>query len=125
MCILIQAGILIRESNVYSAFTQQNEYECLFVEMDVVSMSYNNTPDLGPSPGPGGLKYTLVYGNEYGDKKSYSHVPRPREISHLDVPRALVSRATQEALVRLRTVNQSYNKTVFTLLSLIRPYSLC
>jgi len=120
-----QAGILIRESNVYSAFTQQNEYECLFVEMDVVSMSYNNTPDLGPSPGPGGLKYTLVYGNEYGDKKSYSHVPRPGEISHLDVPRALVNRATQEALVRLRTVNQSYNKTVYTLLSLIRPYSLC
>jgi hypothetical protein len=120
-----QAGILIRESNVYTAFTQNNEYECLFVEMDAVSMSYNNTPDLGPSPGPGGLKYTLVYGNEYGDKKSFSHVPRPGEISHLDVPRALVSRATLEALGRLKAVNQSYNKTVFTLLSLIRPYSLC
>jgi len=120
-----QAGILVRESNVYTCFPQVNEYECVFVEMDSVSVSYNNTPELGLSPGPGGLKYTLVFGNEYGDKKIYTHVPRPGEISHLDMPRTLHNRATKEGLDRLHNVNQTFAKTVYTLLSLMKPYSLC
>lgn len=120
-----QGGILVRESNVYTCFPQVNEYECVFVEMDSVSLSYLNTPELGFTPGPGGLKFTLVYGNEYGDKKVFSHVPRPGEIAHLDLSRALTKRATHESLDRMKNINQRFQKTVHTLLSLVKPYSLC
>ena len=101
-----------------------NEFECVLVEMDEVSLSYQNTPELGFTPGPGGLKYTLVHGNEYGNKKIFSHVPRPGEIAHLDVARTLTKRATQEALERMKNINQRFQKTVHTLLYLVRPYSM-
>jgi hypothetical protein len=119
-----QAGLLLRESNVYACFPQFNEYECVLVEMDEVSTSYKNTPDLGFTPGPGSLKYTLVHGNEYGNKKVFSHVPRPGEIAHLDVARTLTKRATSESIERMKNINQRFQKTVHTLLHLVRPYSL-
>lgn len=92
--------------------------------MDNVSMSYLNTPELGLTPGPGSLKYLLVMGNEYGEKSRFSHVPRPSEITHLDLPRVLVNRVSKESLERLANINQRFQKTVLTLLELARPYSL-
>jgi hypothetical protein len=119
-----QIGLLTRETCIYTCFPQHNEYECVMVEMDAVSMSYLNTPQLGFTPGPGSLKYLLVMGNEYGNKHRFSHVPRPREITHLDLSRALTNRVTAESLERIKNVNQRFQKTVRTLLELIRPYSL-
>jgi hypothetical protein len=119
-----QAGILLRESNVYACFPQANEYECVLVEADEVSTSYQNTPDLGLVPGPGALRYTLVHGNEYGNRKVFSHVPRPGEFAHLDVAHTLTKRATLEALERMKNINQRFQKSVHTLLYLVRPYSL-
>ena len=120
-----QSGILVRESNVYACFPQVNEFECVFVEMDVISKSYLNTPELGLAPGPAGLKYTLVSGYEYGRRKIFSLVPRPGEIPHLDLYRPLEKRATWDAQERMKGINQRFQKTVHTLLSLVKPYSLC
>jgi len=119
-----QGGVLVRESNVYTCFPQFNEFECVYVEMDVVSKSYLNTPELGIAPGPGGLKYTLVNGYEYGKRKIFSPVPRPGEIPHLDLFRPLEKRATWDAQERTKGINQRFQKTVHTLLSLVKPYSL-
>lgn len=120
-----QIGILAKESTVYVCFTEKFEYECILAELDEVSTSYQNTPELGITPGPAGLKYLLVFGNEYGTKRIFSHVLRPMEVEHLELPRVLEKRCTKEALQRFRRTNQRFQKTVFTLLSLLRPYSLC
>jgi hypothetical protein len=119
-----QIGLLVRESTMYTCFSQANEYECVFAEMDAVSLSYQNTPELGLAPGPGGIKYTLVYGNEYGNKKVFSHVPRPDEVPHLEVSRVLVKRVTPDSLERMKNINQRFQKTVHTFLSLVKPFSL-
>lgn len=92
--------------------------------MDEISTSYKNTPELGFSPGPGGLRYLLVNGNEYGNRKVYSHVPRPNEIVHLEISKNLTKRATMEALERMKNINQRFQKTVHTLLYLVKPLSL-
>lgn len=120
-----QIGIQTKECNIYSCFTEQMEYECVLAELDEVSTTYINAPDLGISPGPGGLKYTLVFGNEYGTKKNYSHVLRPGEISHLELSRVLKNRVTSECMERHNRINVRFHKTVFTLLKLLKPYSLC
>lgn len=120
-----QIGILVKESTVYTSFTEAFDFECVFVEMDAVSESYLNTPELGLVSGPGGLKFTLVQGNEYGNKKNFSSIPRPGEVPHLGLPRVLAGRTTKEAMERLDNINQRFQKTIYTLLSLIKPYSLC
>ena len=117
-------GLLVRESSIYTCPGETFDYECILVEKDQVSVSYNNTPELGLVPGPG-VKYTLVFGNEYGDRKLFSHVPRPNELSHLDLSRTMTARTTPEAMQRFNRVNQRFRKTVETLLLLIKPYSVC
>eukprot|EP01040_Poterioochromonas_malhamensis_P005737 gene5737-6170_t len=71
-----QIGIFVRETCIYTNPLEQNEYECLLAERDEVSIAYQNTPDLGIAPGPEGVQYTFVLGNEYGKRGSlYSTIP--------------------------------------------------
>lgn len=119
-----QVGMLVRESNVYTCPHEENEFECVLVEADEVSRSFQETPDLGLVPGEGHLKWSLVYGNEYGDKKKFSHVMRPDETTHIELIKTLGNRATPECIERYNRINQRFQKTVYTLLSLVKPYSL-
>jgi hypothetical protein len=134
-----QIGIHVRESCVYSNPLDVNEYECVLAERDEVSLAYSNTKDLGIAPGPDGIQYTLLLGNEYGNKSTYSIIPYEyalqgikeavnlsliiTDYTHLNVMKALSKRVTHEAKERVARMNQSFQKTVFTLLSLIRVYS--
>lgn len=119
-----QIGVLTRESCIFACPGESYDFECVLVERDEVSNSYQNTPDLGFAPGPDqGILYTLVLGNEYGNKKLFSHVPRPNEKAHVEFHKTLESRLTPEAMVRMRRINQRFQKTVYTLLSLIKIYS--
>eukprot|EP01038_Epipyxis_sp_PR26KG_P008222 gene8222-11128_t len=117
-------GILARESSIYTCPGETFDYECILAEKDEVSLSYNNTPELGVISGKG-IKYTLVFGNEYGNRKLFSHVPRPNEECHVDLNKTMINRTTSEAMERMNRINQRYRKTVETLLLLIKPYSLC
>jgi hypothetical protein len=134
-----QIGIHVRESCVYSNPLDVNEFECVLAERDEVSLAYSNTKDLGIAPGPDGIQYTLLLGNEYGNKSTYSIIPYEyalqgikeavnlsliiTDYTHLNVMKALSKRVTHEAKERVARMNQSFQKTVFTLLSLIRVYS--
>lgn len=120
-----QIGILAKESTVYYCFNEQNEYDCIFTEMDYISSSYENTPELGLTPGPASLKYLCVYGNEYGKRLKFSNQPRPSEITHLNILKTLDKRITMEAIERINRINQRFQKTVHTLLMLIKPFSIC
>jgi hypothetical protein len=103
---------------------EKYDYECVLAEHDSVTAAYTNTPALGVVPVPSGMKFTLVFGNEYGNRKLFSHVPRPNEITHVGLSHCLVSRVTPECLERMSHTNQKFQKTVNTLLSLLKPYSL-
>jgi len=118
-----QIGMNVRESCVYTCPLEENEYECIFMERDEVCITYQNTPELGHAPGPDGIQYTLVLGNEYGKRALFSCLPRPNETSHLELSRTLTSRITPDAMDRIKRMNPRFQKTIFTLLSLIRPYS--
>lgn len=118
-----QAGILLRESTAYTCPGEENEYECILVERDEASTAYFNTPELGIAPGPDGIQYSLVYGNEYGRRPLYSTVPLPGEERHLDMPRTLTQRISPEAMQRIRRINQRFRKNVHSLLSLAKVYS--
>ncbi len=119
-----QIGVLVRESCVFACPGETYDYECVLVERDEVSNSFNNTPELGHAPGPdSGIMYTLVFGNEYGNKKLFSHVARPNEKTHVYFRKTLENRLSPEAIVRMRRMNQRFQKTVYTLLSLIKIYS--
>lgn len=119
-----QIGVCVRESTTYSCPGETFDYECVLAEHDEVTTAYTNTPELGIVPAPAGVKFTLVFGNEYGDRKLYSHVPRPNEVPHIGLSYTLQSRVTLECMERQKHTNQKFQKTVNTLLSLIRPYSL-
>jgi hypothetical protein len=118
-----QIGILAREASVYSCPAELNDYECILVERDEVTVSYLNTPDLGIAPGVDGVQYLLVLGNDYGRRPLFSPIPRPDEMRHLELSRTLDQRISPEAMQRLRRCNQRFVKTVYTLLSLLKPYS--
>jgi hypothetical protein len=119
-----QIGILARESCIFACPGENYDYECILVERDEVSTSFHNTSELGFAPGPDkGILYTLVFGNEYGNKKLFSHVPRPHEKAHVEFRKTLESRLTPEAMVRMKRINQRFEKTVYTLLSLIKIFS--
>ena len=120
----LQVGVLARETTSYTCFNEKNEYDCVLVEADEVSLSYLNTPELGYTPGAAALKYLCVMGNEYGDKQKYSLQPRPEEITHLTLMRTLTRRATIEAVDRSDRINQRFQKSMHTLLMLVKPYSL-
>lgn len=118
-----QIGFLARESTIYVCPNEGYDYECIIAERDEISISYHNTPELGFTPGSDGIKYLLVYGNEYGTRKHYSTIARPNEVTHLDVASTLRNRIVPEAMNRIKRTNPSFQKTVYTLLSLIKPYS--
>eukprot|EP00981_Chlorochromonas_danica_P008991 scaffold2392_cov166-Ochromonas_danica.AAC.7 len=118
-----QIGLLARESTVYTCPTEENEYDCVLVQRDEVSTSYKNTPELGFAPGPDGIQFSLVIGNDYGRRPLFSPVLRPDENVHMDLSRTLANRLTPEALNRMRRVNERFQRTVYTLLSLIKPFS--
>ncbi len=119
-----QVGILVRESSVYSCPGETFDYECVLAEHDEVTTAYINTPTLGFVTAPSAVKFTLVFGNEYGTRKLFSHVPRPKELSHIGLSQALALRVTPECLFRQGQTNQKFQKTVNTLLTLVKPYSL-
>jgi hypothetical protein len=119
-----QIGLLVRESTVYSAPFEENEYDCVLIERDEVTTTFVGTPDLGPAPGPEGIQYGLVLGNEYGRRSLFSPILRPNEERHMDLSRCLARRVTTEALQRSKEINQRFRETVYTLLSLLKVYSL-
>jgi hypothetical protein len=136
-----QIGIFVRESSIYTNPTEFNDFDCVLVERDEVSVAYQNTPDLGVIPGnPDGIQYTLVVGNDYGKRGNYNYSTIPYEVakagqntanggilgndhSHFEMTRTLKSRITTESIERMKHMNQSFAKTIFILLDLIRIFS--
>jgi hypothetical protein len=119
-----QIGILVRESCIYACPGEENDFECVLIERDEVSKSYQFTPDLGFAPGPdNGILYSLVMGNEYGNKKDFSHSLRPNEQIHVQFIKSVENRLSPESTARMKNVNQRFQKTVYTLLSMIKLYS--
>ena len=120
-----QVGILVRESSAYTGIEDGFDYECVLAQLDKNSESYEHAPDVAEiPPSSSGVKFTLVMGNEYGDRRLFSHVPRPDEVSHLELCTAMTSRITPEAGERVDRCNVRFQRTVFTLLRLINPLSL-
>lgn len=120
-----QVGLLVRESSVYTGLEDSFDFECVLAQLDKKSESYEQAPDVADiPPSSSGVKFTLVMGNEYGNRKLFSHVPRPEEVSHLELCVAIASRITSEAGERVERCNVRFQKTVYTLLHLINPLSL-
>ena len=120
-----QVGLLVRESSVYTGIEDSFDYECVLAQLDKQSESCEQAPDMADMPtSSSGVKFTLVMGNEYGNRKLFSHVPRPDEVSHLELCEAVSSRITSEASERIDRCNVRFQKTVYTLLRLINPLSL-
>lgn len=120
-----QVGLLVRESSIYTGIEDGFDYECILAQIDKNSESYEHAPDVAEIPqSSSGVKFTLVMGNEYGDRRLFSHVPRPNEVSHLELCTAMISRITPEAGDRVDRCNVRFQRTVYTLLRLINPLSL-
>ena len=115
-----QIGILCRETSAYMGNIDTFDYDCVLAELDEKSVSCKNAPDVGGLEFPA-VKYTLVMGNEYGNKKGFLHTPRPNEVSHCNVKNAMVSRVMPYTLQRVSEENVCFEKTVFTILRLLRP----
>lgn len=121
-----QVGILARESTAYTSVDESFDYECVVAEKDAVSDSYKNSPAAGLCTGVGGsaAKYTLVFGNEYGNRRAgFDTKPRPGEIPHIELASAIASRCTPEAMKRIEASNELFKETVYKILSLVRPLS--
>ncbi len=119
-----QIGVLVRETTTYTCPGEDFAYECVLAEADEISQSHKDCPELPLVPGEIGLKFALVFGNEYKEKKKFSHMLRPNEVTHIELIRTLSNRVTPECTKRYNEINQRFQKTVYTLLSLVRPYSL-
>lgn len=111
---------------MYTCPQEENEYECILVERDEVTVSYLNTPELGIAPGPDGIQYGLVMGNEYGKRKNnmFSPMLRPGEEKHLEMKRTLTKRISPEAMERIGRVNQRFKKTVYNVFQVLKMYTL-
>ena len=120
-----QVGLVVRESTAYTCVGESFDYECILAEQDVVSDTFRNAPGSAPIAGVGesACKYTLVFGNEYGNRRGFDNKPRPGEVSHLELATAIGSRCTPEARERIERCNELFQETVFSLLSLVRPFS--
>ncbi len=118
-----EVAIFAKESTVYTGSVESYDFETVLASRDEVSDSYLQAPTLGVLPGAG-VKYTLVMGNEYGDKREYSRIPRPDEVAHVDLIQALTSRLSAEATKRVLDSNERFAHTIFKLLRLVRPLSL-
>ena len=120
-----QVGLLVRESSVYTGLDGLFDFECILCELDNHSESFLNAPDVGACPqSSSGVKFTLVMGYEYGNRKLFSHKPRPSEISHLELKVAMGNRSTAETQQRIQRCSVRFQKTVNTLLKLINPLNL-
>lgn len=120
-----QIGLLVRETSTYTCPQETYDYECVLAEADHISESHRLTSEFNLGFAPGGVKYLLVYGNEYGNNKKKFHlIPRPDEVSHIELWRAMSSRITAEAQERLMRINQRFQKTLYTFLYLVKPHSL-
>ena len=122
-----QFGICARESTNFSAREENFDYECVFAVKDDTSETYCNYTDVGTLAGngcsPAAVKFLLVLGNEYGDKKHYNLTARPGEISHMQISTCLVNRITPEATDRIHMQNEQLTDVTLKLLKLMRPLS--
>lgn len=118
-----QIGLLVRESTVYTCPHECNEYDCVLVERDSVSQSFVNCPGSGPAPGPEGVQFSLVVGNDYGRRTLFSPMLRPDEQVHMDLARTLTRRVTPEGQQRMQRTSERFAKTIQTLFCLMRPFS--
>lgn len=125
-----QVGLLVRESSAYTSMGEEGggfDFECVLAEMDGHSESCLHAPDISPDAFPmstNGVKFTLVMGNEYGNKTRFSNKPRPAEVSHLELAAAMSTRTTIEAQERMQRANVRFQNTVYILLRMINPLSL-
>ena len=121
-----QIGVCVRESTLFSAKEEKFDYECILAEEDSASESFLNAPDVGTLVGNGysstAVKYLLVMGNEYSDKKHYSLNNRPDEIVHMKLTTCAVTRITPEATERINKQDEQLSEVLFKLLRLIHPY---
>ena len=118
-----QAAFFVRETSTFTGEGDSFDFETVLAEVDQMSVSCKNAPQEGVLPG-NGVKFTLVMGNEYGDKDTYSATPRPGEVTHLSLSEALASRVMPEAADRIARTNVRFQNTVLTLLKIVRPLSL-
>lgn len=122
-----QVGICSRESTVFTAREEKFDLECVLAEEDGASETVRNAPDVGvltmPEPGSLAVKYRLVMGNEYGDKKHFSLAPRPDEVTHMMLSQCMATRVTPEALERVELQSEMLTDVVYKLLRLVKPYS--
>lgn len=116
-------GILVRESTVSTGGADHHDFDCVLAEMDAMSESSQASTCIGIAPGKSGVKYTRVYGNDYGTKKNFSNNSRPNEVSHVKFAATLSSRISQEATDRIDRSNERFAQTVFNLLKLVKPFS--
>lgn len=70
------------------------------------------------------VKYTLVLGNEYGDKKTFSITPRPAAVAHVQLVTTLRSQLTPEAVERIESADARFQVTVAKLIRSCRLLSL-
>mgnify|MGYP003386149012 CR=1 FL=1 len=122
-----QFGICCRESTNFTAREENFDFECVLGVKDDTSESHRNYKDCGTMNGNGcstaAVKYLLVMGNEYGDKKHYMTTPRPDELSHMQISTCMSTRITPEATDRINFQNEQLTDVVLKLLKLIRPFS--
>lgn len=117
-----QVALLVRETAAYTG-GDTFDFEAVVAEADKDSISYQHAPNQGELPGSG-IKFTVVFGNEYGDKSAYSSEPRPGEVTHLSLTEALSRQVMPEVKYRISRTNVRFQKAVLTLLKVVRPLSL-
>jgi hypothetical protein len=112
-------GILVRESTVYTGGIDSFDFDCILAEVDASSKSSLHAPGVG-ALAPPGVKFTVVRGNDYGESKTFSDVPRFGEISHLTIRRAMGNIQTDAADTRALRTSGRFERSVFLLLKLTR-----
>jgi hypothetical protein len=122
-----QFGLYVRESTLFTAREESFDYECVLAEEDAGSQSVKDAPDVGVlsserNPGAN-VKYLLVMGNEYGNKKNHDLRPRPDEVTHMTISATMTNRITPEAKERLADQNEQFTSVVHRLLQLIQPFT--
>lgn len=117
-----QLGIHLRESTAFVGGLDVFNYECMLAELDSLSQSMKHSPEVGKLRPPG-VKFSLVLGDEYGSKSSYSQALRPHEVSHMSIAASMSNRCTPETSQRIVDQNVRFEKTIFQFLRIIRPFS--
>ena len=120
-------GLYVRESTLFTAREETFDYECVLAEEDAGSQSVKDAPDVGvlsseKNPGAN-VKYLLVMGNEYGNKKNHDLKPRPDEVTHMSISATITNRITPEAKKRLDSQDEHFTDVVHKMLQLIQPFT--